>query len=1030
MSGGRIFRSTLRRLHGRPVLLALLAVHSQATAAPPARSETSRRQRPDTAAVSTPSAGSVQEEQAIVVTGSRIPRRNLIETSPVTMIDSQEVKFEGTTNVEELLNQLPQVAPTQGAFISNGATGTATVDLRSLGPPRTLVLINGRRLGPGDPTQPSPDLNMIPPTLIKRIEVLTGGASSVYGSDAVSGVVNFILDTSLDGIRLDGESSLFQHYNHTRGDLRNALDQAGFPYPVGNTIDGGRTSINAAVGKKLFDGRAHVSLYAGYTKTDGLTQAGRDYSACAAQVNADANTLLRCGGSMSSYPGNVRNKLGEVFFIGPDRTFVPGFTLFNFAPSNYYQRPDRRYTAGGFADAEISDALKPYLEVMYLNDQSVAQIAPSGDFANTRTINCDNPLLSAQQLSHVCIPGNFVGQTAILDDDDGSLVGILGTPTAFFDPVTGGTYFKGNLNVQRRNVEGGPRQQDLRHEALRLAGGLRGDLARGISYDSSYIYSNARMASNDTGFFSVVRLRRALDVVSDPATGEPACRSKLTGQDPACVPWDIFTPGAVSQTAVDYLTVAAHRHGHVEEQVANFNSTINLGDWGVKSPWSVEGPSVNAGAEYRKDKLSYVPDPLQFTGDLAGAGNAQLPAHGTTQVKELFAETRIPIIDRGFVYGLALEAGYRQSWYSNDQSKVSADAYKLAVELAPVRGLRFRASLQRAVRAPNIVELFTPAVDDAFDNDPCAGINPQATLAQCQNTGVTPAQYGHVVRQPAAAFVGYNSIVGGNPELKPETARTRTIGLVLEPRFLPGFNATIDWWDIDLKGAIAQVGAQLTMDSCIATADPAFCGRIHRDSDGSLWLTPDGYIDDRNFNIGAFKVRGVDVGVNYRRPLGSLGSAEIGFLGTYYDKWVIEPGGLAEPFDCVGLYGVDCGIPQPRWRHKARLTWTTRSDISLSASWRYTGSMKLAPIPDYTPGPYTKVLKAQSYFDLSAIARIGKDYALRLGVNNILDREPPLVPAGGEGACEGGCNGNTYPQWYDPLGRFIFVGVTMNFKPF
>jgi iron complex outermembrane receptor protein len=1026
MGGGKISGSILRRRHRRPVLLALLAVHSQAPAAPTVHSEP--RLPPDAATMSTPGARSVQEGPAIVVTGSRIPRRNLIEVSPVTMIDSQEMKFEGTTNVEELLNELPQVAPTQGAFLSNGATGTATVDLRSLGPERTLVLINGRRLGPGDPTQPSPDLNMIPPTIIKRVEVLTGGASSVYGSDAVSGVVNFILDTTFDGVKVDGQTSVFQHYNNTRGDLRDALDLSGFPYPVRNTVDGGRTTINAGVGKRLFDGRAHLSLYAGYTRTDGLTQNGRDYSACGAQVDAEANTLLYCGGSLASYPGNVRNRLGEAFFIGPYRTFVPGFTRFNFAPSNYYQRPDRRYTAGGFADAEISDALKPYLEFMYLNDRSVAQIAPSGDFANTRTINCDNPLLSAQQLSHVCIPGNFVGETAILDDD-GNLVGIRGTPTAFIDPVSGSTYFKGNLNVQRRNVEGGPRRQDLRHEALRLAGGFKGDIARGVTYDSSYVYSNARMTSDDTGFFSVVRLRRALDAVTDPATGEPVCRSKLTGQDSNCVPWDIFTPGGVTQAAVDYLTVAAHRHGHVKQQVANFNSTINLGDWGVTSPWSIEGPSVNVGAEYRKDKLSYVPDPLQFTGDLAGAGNAQLPAHGSTQVKELFAETRIPIIDRGFVYGLAVEAGYRQSWYSNEQSKVSANAYKLAVELAPVRGLRLRASLQRAVRAPNIIELFTPVVDDAFGNDPCSGITPQATLAQCQNTGVTAAQYGHIVRQPASAFVGYNSIIGGNTELQPETARTKTIGLVLEPRFLPGLNATVDWWDIDLKGAVTQVGAQLTMDTCIATADPTFCGRIHRDADGSLWLTPDGYIDDRNFNIGAFKVRGIDIGVNYHRGLGALGSANVGFLGTDYDKWVIEPGGLAEPFDCAGLFGADCGIPQPRWRHKARLTWTTRSDISLSASWRYMGSMKLAPIPDYTPGPYSKVLKAQSYFDLSATARIDQGYEFRLGVNNIFDREPPLVPSG-EGACEVGCNGNTYPQWYDPLGRFIFVAATVNFRPF
>src|SRR5689334_16347523 len=175
----------LRRLNSRPLLLALLAAHSRAMAEVPLATQIA--QLPP------------QQQGEIVVTGSRLPRRNLTAASPVTLIDKNEVKLEGTTNIEELLNELPQVAPSQGTFLSNGSTGTATVDLRSLGSTRTLVLVNGRRLGPGDPTQPVADLNIIPPTLIRRVEVLTGGASSVYGSDAVAGVVNFILDPTLDG---------------------------------------------------------------------------------------------------------------------------------------------------------------------------------------------------------------------------------------------------------------------------------------------------------------------------------------------------------------------------------------------------------------------------------------------------------------------------------------------------------------------------------------------------------------------------------------------------------------------------------------------------------------------------------------------------------------------------------------------------------------------------------------------------------------------------------------------------------------
>ena len=960
-----------------------------------------------------------QQQAEIVVTGSRLPRRNLTAASPVTLVDSKEVRLEGTTNIEELLNELPQVAPSQGTFLSNGATGTATVDLRSLGASRTLVLVNGRRLGPGDPTQPVADLNIVPPTLIKRVEVLTGGASSVYGSDAVAGVVNFILDTSLDGVRLDAQNSVFEHDNHTRGDMRAALDDAGFPYPSGSRIDGDRISVDVALGKPLLGGRAHVSIYGGYRKQDALTQDKRDYSACAASVFSDANDLLFCGGSQASYPGNVAVKR-QIFAIGPGRSFTPEArpNFFNFGPYNYYQRPDTRYTAGGFADFDVGDAFKPFLEVMYLHDESVAQLAPSGDFGNTRTINCDNALMSAQQLALTCFDGN------LFDQRNGD------PPTQFIDPVTGEPYYKAFLNIQRRNVEGGPRQQDLVHKSLRLAGGLKGEIAKGVTYEASLIQMKADMSSDATNFLSVRRMRNALDVITDPATGQPACRLAITGEDAACVPWDIFEPGKVTQAALDYLTVSAHQHGETKERIANFNSTIDLDQWGWKLPWAGEAPSLNVGAEYRKDWLDYAPDSLEFTGDLAGAGGAHLPVSGSTNVKELFAETRVPIIDNGFIYEAAIEGGYRQSWYTNGQHSFSTNAYKLSLEASPLRGFKFRGSLQRAVRAPNIVELFTPATEDGFDNDPCVGAAPQATLAQCQNTGVTAAQYGHLVEQPPQAFVGYNSIIGGNLQLKPEVSTTKTAGLVLEPRFLPHFNATVDWWAIDLDGAVGQAGAQSTMDNCIATGDPKFCSLIHRDSDGSLWLSQQGFIDDRLINIAGVKIRGVDVGINYQHRLGGLGSANLSFLGTYNYKWVIDLGGLAEPFDCAGLYGVDCGVPTPRWRHKARLTWTSPIGVSMSLNWRYTGSMKLAPIPDYKPGPYTRDLKAQSFFDLTAAAAVGHAYEFRIGVNNLFDREPPLVPGGDEGACEINCNGNTYPEWYDPLGRFIFAAVTVQLKPF
>jgi outer membrane receptor protein involved in Fe transport len=272
-----------------------------------------------------------------------------------------------------------------------------------------------------------------------------------------------------------------------------------------------------------------------------------------------------------------------------------------------------------------------------------------------------------------------------------------------------------------------------------------------------------------------------------------------------------------------------------------------------------------------------------------------------------------------------------------------------------------------------------------------------------------------------SGFFAYNAIGGGNQDLQPETAKTRTVGVVLEPRFLRGFNATIDWWQIHLKDAVVtQIFGDTIMGNCIGTGDPIFCERIHRDANGSLWLSPEGFVDTRNLNIGSIKVRGVDVGVNYRHDLSRIGHANLEFTGSYLDKYIVDNGGLSKPFDCAGLYGYECFEPIPKWRHNLRLTWEGRQGISLSGYWRYTSELKFRPYPNFEPVPAPKIA-AQSFFDLAAIFRVEPSYSFRLGVNNIFDREPPLILF-----CNG-CNGNTFPQWYDPLGRYFFAGATVNF---
>jgi len=974
------------------------------------------------------------EPPPIVITGSRIPRRNLIAVSPVTMVTGQEFKLQGAVLTEDVINQLPQVTPDQGAFISAGATGTSTVNLRDLGASRTLVLVNGRRLMPGDPGYPAADINIIPNSLIKRVEVMTGGASSVYGSDAVSGVVNFILETRLDGIRLDSQASFYQHKNSNSG-LRPLLADAGDPVPIGNTVNGANRNIDAAFGMGLLGGRGHVTIYGGYRKLWAITQDERDYSACTIAAVSEERF---CTGSNTSAVGTFHTFFpGDVFHLGPDQTFLPGPSFFNFAPYNYYQRPGRRYTAGGFANVEVSAAFKPYVEVMYMDDRSVAQFAPSGLFpGDTSSVNCDNPLLSAQQRSDICFNGNFVGQTPIFDDD-GNLVDIEGSPTVFTDPVTGLHYNEGVLRIGRRNVEGGARQDDRRHQDLRLVAGVGGELGHSVTYDASFATSRVKFSDAYTNDLSRTRIRHAIDVVTDPATGGPVCRSALTGEDPSCVPWDIFVLGGVTPQAAAFISLPASQTATINQDVANANATIDLQQWGIASPWADAGASLNVGAEYRRDSLNFRPDSAFQSGDLAGQGQPAIPFTGATTAKELFVEGRVPLLTRGLVESLAIEGGYRQSWHSDGGNRFTTDSYKVALDLTAVRGVRLRASFQRAVRAPNIQELFAPILPEGFDHDPCAGLAPMANQEQCARTGVSADEYGHVIAFPFGEDVGgYNSSQGGNRGLGPETATTRAIGLVLQPRFARGFNATIDWFDINIESAIEVIGSQALMDTCIATGDPLFCGRIHRDANGSLWQTPQGFIDDTNANIGQRSVRGVDMSANYTADLHRWGSVNMEMLGSRLTKAVTDNGGLSTPFDCAGLYGFPCDFPLPKWRHTARLTWQLLNGPAISLNWRHVGNVRLAALnPEFgllgDVSPLETQISSQDYFDATALFRVKADYVLRIGVRNMFDRAPPIVTSLNPACFStiGGCAGNTFPELYDPLGRYVFASVTINLKP-
>lgn len=1006
-------------------------------------------------------------EGTIVVTGTRIQNANLTAISPVTSVTNADIKLSGTQKTEDLLNSLPQVFASQSSTLSNGATGTATVDLRGLGSQRTLVLINGRRLMPGDVSSSAADLNFIPASMVKRVDVLTGGASATYGADAVAGVVNFVMDTNYEGFQIDANYGFYQHSNHNSvmPPLLNARSGAGFAgygYPTGSVTDGGQFDGNVSFGTKFDDDRGHALVYFGYRKADPVLQSRRDYSACTIQ-NGNASisgapnpaAALQCGGSATSATGTVfyfasDTTSSTVGALGAGTLTRGTLNRYNFAPLNYFQRPDERYTAGAFVDYEISPALHPYMEFMFMDDQTIAQIAPSGDFGNTLTINCDNPLLSVNQRNQLC--GDPTAETP---DTSNLINGFIGNfPTAvnagynpnpgappidFIDPFDGHTYNRGFMQLLRRNVEGGPRINDLQHTAFRAVLGLKGDLGDAWSYDAYYQYGRMNYSQVYSNEFSVARLNNALDVVDDPRVAgiNPICRVALTGQDPNCVPYDVFG-GTPSQASVNYLSATGFQKGKVSEQVASVMFTGDLGNYGIKSPGATDGVNIAIGGEYRNEYLQLQTDNAFQTGDLTGQGAPTLPIEGSYSVTEFISEINAPLVQEGIFYNLSLNGGYRYSHYKVSNGRTfNTDTFKVGADFAPIKDIRFRAAYNRAVRAPNIQELFAAQfVGLDGSTDPCTGGPIAANNFGCLAQGLAVGQ--SVAANPAAQ---YNGLLGGNPNLSPEKAVTKTVGVVIQPGMIPGLSLSADWYDIKITSAIQGYGADAILNACVngttsLTSVSAACGLIHRNPAGSLWLTSDGYVSDLPQNVGGFRTRGIEFNGNYSHEIGSLGTFSINMVGTLLDKYEID-NGLTALYNCAGYYGPTCGGPAPKWRHKLRVSMNTKMGIGVSAQWRYFGPVDVEYKNSSTSlsgGFYNfgSRIPAQSYFDLSLTANVGKSLQWRLGVNNLLDKEPPLVTSGsgafGASACAGTvCNGNTYPGTYDALGRYIYTGVTLDF---
>ncbi|MEO1245730.1 MAG: TonB-dependent receptor [Pseudomonadota bacterium] len=935
--------------------------------------------------------GDLDALEEIVVTGSRIATdANLVTSSPVTTLDADEILHRGITRVEDLVNSLPQVTPEFTSTVSNGATGTATLDLRGLGSKRTLVLTNGHRMGFGNPFELAVDVNQIPTQLIDRVELLTGGASSVYGADAVAGVVNFITKRDFEGFQIDWQQSGYQHDN-SNGFVRSAVDAAGFEQAPGDVTDGQTTSINLLIGVNSPDGRGNVTGYLGYREIDPILQSSRDYSSCTLDTGSSNGTT--CAGSATIPTGLFSPFDGATYFTVAGDEFVPwDYTYYNYGPLNHFQRPDERTTAGLFGHYEISESFVGYAELMFMDDQSLAQIAPSGAFFVTDSINCSNAFLSAQQFA-------TLGCT---------------------DPSDVIPWYIG-----RRNVEGGPRFDDLRHTSNRALVGIRGDINTAWSYDVSANFSRTRYSQVYNNDLSITAIGRSLDAIVDP--DDPSnivCRSAVpdpvTGAvvDAGCIPWNIFQTGGVTDAAINYLSLPLFAKADLEQDQYVAFVNVDLGEYGVALPSATDGFQGVLGYEFRDESLSFEPDTGFTSGDGAGQGGPIPGILGGLDVNELFLEVKAPLIqDKPGFQSLALDLRYRYSDYSTG---IDTDTWNIGGEWRPIDSLMFRGGISRAVRAPNLRELFEPRNIGLWSgSDPCTGATPEFTEEQCARTGVTAAQYRSVPANPAGQ---YNESAAGDTTLLPEESDSFTIGLVYTPtEFLPGLSLTIDYWSIEVTDAIQEgFGSEFTIRQCGETGEARFCDKISRGPNGNLWIGQ-ANVDATTVNIGFFETAGIDVSAAYATDIGRYGVLDFAIRSTILETFDQQP---LEGFpieDCAGVWGGSCQRARPDYKHVFNANWATPWDLNVALTWRYVGE-----VDEFQQDRFTA--SAQNYFDLSGnyvFEWAGGETLFNVGISNVLDREPPV--SGLFGNVEDFGNGNTLPGTWDALGRYWFAGVTHTF---
>jgi len=980
--------------------------------------------------------------EEIIVTGSLISKNpNLELSSPVNTVDSVELGLRQTNLAEQFLRELPAAIPSIGSAVNNGNGGSSFVNLRGLGSTRNLVLLDGRRYVPADTTG-RVDLNNIPLAVIERTDVLTGGATTTYGADAITGVVNFVTKRDFEGVEVT---------------LSEQITEEG---------DGETMRADVTLGANFDDGRGNAVISLGYQNTDAVFQGDRDFSV----FNVNSFTGVQ-GGSGNAVPANLffpaagpgapgttgpggagTTLVGQV---DPDGNgFFPGFNggagPFNFNPFNIFQTPFERFNLFGQANYEINDQIEAYTQATFSKQSVETIIAPGGSFFNTYAINLNNPFVNAGVAQGLC--DNLALSAA-------ECTAAVNTPfgATLADGSANPDYREANGLIPRRSVEAGTRNSEFTTTQFNFVAGLRGDINDHLSYDISGTYGESERLQRQSGFARFQNLQNALI-----ATDENTCAVSQTAgtiADPNCVPINLLgNLGSISEESIDYV-FGLTQQVITNASIATVNATVSgdtgfgLSEFGA-GLFSEAPIGFAVGAEYRDFGATRLSDEASQTpGAVVGGGGAAPDIDGSYDVFDVFAELNVPVFeDKGFAKSLTLDLGARLSDYSTAGSELT---WKVggAWDLAEGLGTTIRGNYQVSARAPNIGELFAP-VTTGLSNlgvDPCEAQGPvgNADLAAvCIAQGANAGQIGSI---PAPIAGQINVTGGGNPDLDTEDAETFTLGVKWEPEFAPNFSATIDYFDINVTGAVSSPTVGDIITGCFnsitaASAASAACSPnlIERSpATGGLSGAPNelrGLILQAS-NLGTIETDGVDLSLRYQKELNSDLFLNTSFDGTWVNKntFQSQPGAIIR--DCVGFFSVNCGSPQSEFSFSQRTSFNYKDDYTLSLRWRYLSGLEQEPLDALAPadggsGPafvgntvlfgdvdFTRI-PDEHYFDLTFQWDVTDWALLTLTATNLLNNQPAIV--GSNIGTTAFNSGNIYPSSYDPLGRRY--GASVRFK--